>query len=166
MSAITAVLAARELLENLTPLKTDCGRLCGAACCSESDAGEGMLLLPGEEMLLPEEEQQYISETELPRFGPVLMYICPDHCDRDYRPLACRIFPLAPIRMKGGFYRTQMDARGRPVCPLSRQSRQALDPAFVQAVEDVFNLLAQDEDYARYLTALDALVREFARFTL
>ena len=68
--------------------------------------------------------------------------------------------------MKGGFYRVQMDARGRPVCPLSRQSRQALDPAFVQAVEDVFNLLSQDEDYARYLTAIDALVREYARFTL
>ena len=68
--------------------------------------------------------------------------------------------------MKGGRFSTQMDARGRPVCPLARQSRQALDPAFIQAVEDAFALLAQDEEYARYLTALDALVREYARFTL
>ena len=33
MSETHAVLAARELLESLTPLKTDCGRLCQGACC-------------------------------------------------------------------------------------------------------------------------------------
>ena len=52
------------------------------------------------------------------------------------------------------------------MCPLSRQSRQALDPAFIEAVEAAFTLLAQDEEYARYLTALDALVREYARCVL
>ena len=50
MSAIQAVLAARELLENLTPLKTDCGRLCQAACC-QGDENTGMLLFPEEETL-------------------------------------------------------------------------------------------------------------------
>ena len=157
---------AYRAIGSLTPLKSDCGRLCGAACCSESDAGEGMLLLPGEETLLPPGHGRYLSPAELPRFGPALLYVCPDSCDRAFRPLACRIFPLAPRRMKGGRFSTQVDARGRPVCPLARQSRQALDPAFIQAVEDAFALLAQDEEYARYLTALDALVREYARFTL
>ena len=33
MSAYEAVSAARALLQNLTPLKTDCGRLCQGACC-------------------------------------------------------------------------------------------------------------------------------------
>ena len=41
---------ARALLENLTPLRTDCGKVCGSACCKSLDAEEtGMLLFPGEE---------------------------------------------------------------------------------------------------------------------
>ena len=50
MDAITAVKAARELLKDLTPLKTDCGRLCQGACC-QGDEGTGMLLFPGEDAL-------------------------------------------------------------------------------------------------------------------
>lgn len=160
------LLEARRVIGGLTPLKRDCGALCGAACCSESDAGEGMILFPGEEELLPPEEAARVFPHELPRFGPVLLYVCPDTCDRDFRPLACRIFPLAPLRVKGGGYRAQLDARGRPVCPLARQSKFSLDPDFVRAVEEAFNLLARDEEYARFLTALDALVREYARFSL
>ncbi len=88
-----------------------------------------MLLLPGEESLLLAAPAiaVFSPEPSFPAFGPALLYICPDTCDRDFRPLACRIFPLAPRRIKGGGFRAQMDARGRPVCPLSRQSRQALE---------------------------------------
>ena len=150
------VLQARALVGDLTPLKSDCGALCGAACCQADEDGQGgMYLFPGEETLLPGAGGD---------FAPI--YTCAGTCAREERPLACRIFPLAPRRIKGGGFRAQMDARGRPVCPLSRQSRQALDPAFIEAVEAAFTLLAQDEEYARYLTALDALVREYARFVL
>ena len=41
---------ARNLLESLTPLKDDCGRLCGAACCHPDEDGQGgVALFPGEE---------------------------------------------------------------------------------------------------------------------
>ena len=41
---------ARELLENVTPMKTDCGKICGAACCQPDEEDlNGMLLFPGEE---------------------------------------------------------------------------------------------------------------------
>ena len=44
-----AVAAAREKLKNITPLKRDCGRVCGAACCRPLEGEEtGMLLFPGE----------------------------------------------------------------------------------------------------------------------
>ena len=36
---------AYRAIGHLTPLKSDCGRLCGAACCSESDAGEGKMCI-------------------------------------------------------------------------------------------------------------------------
>ena len=29
---------ARELLENVTPLKTDCGKVCGGRCCRPLEA--------------------------------------------------------------------------------------------------------------------------------
>ncbi len=47
-----ALFAARSLLEEVTPLKSDCGRICGAACCASLEGEEtGMLLFPGEEAL-------------------------------------------------------------------------------------------------------------------
>ena len=44
-----AVAAARERLSRATPLKMDCGRVCGARCCRPLEGEEtGMLLFPGE----------------------------------------------------------------------------------------------------------------------
>ena len=41
---------ARGLLAEVTPLKTDCGRVCGGICCRSMEGEEtGMLLFPGEE---------------------------------------------------------------------------------------------------------------------
>ena len=34
MQALEAVMRARELLQTLTPLRRDCGGVCGAACCA------------------------------------------------------------------------------------------------------------------------------------
>ena len=42
-----AVMAAREQLCDLTPLLTDCGALCGAACSiSDADGQGGVYLFP------------------------------------------------------------------------------------------------------------------------
>ena len=52
MDALEAVLRARELLRDVTPLRRDCGQICGAACCGCDEDGQGgMLLLAGEERL-------------------------------------------------------------------------------------------------------------------
>ena len=93
------LLAAREKLKSVTPLKRDCGRVCGAACCRSPENEEtGMLLFPGEEEAYRGKEGWTIRETAM---GP--MAVCPGHCDRDERPLACRLFPLLPvIREDGG----------------------------------------------------------------
>ena len=50
MDSLSAVLRAHALLDALTPLKTDCGRLCDGACC-QGDETTGMLLFPGEDAL-------------------------------------------------------------------------------------------------------------------
>jgi hypothetical protein len=42
---------AYRLLEHSTPLKFDCGQLCGSRCCSGGNEA-GMCLYPGEETML------------------------------------------------------------------------------------------------------------------
>ena len=80
---------AYEIIGNKTPLKSDCGRLCGAACCKGDDE-TGMLLFPGEEDLCTCDEFKIIqTDYSLP------LLVCDGTCNRDRRPLACRIFPLA-----------------------------------------------------------------------
>ena len=140
---------ARKLLEDVTPLKTDCGRVCGGACCSSLE-GEttGMLLFPGEE--------DFYEDAEGFSFQPVpggLLVICSGRCDRTQRPLACRLFPLLPLMREDGIH-VAMDARARAVCPLSRHGKDALNPAFVEAVRQAGELLAKDLQQAAFLRQL------------
>ena len=51
----TTLEKARALLENVTPMNRDCGRICGAACCQPDEEGHGgVFLFPGEEELIGE----------------------------------------------------------------------------------------------------------------
>ena len=55
---IDTLITARELLRDLTPLKTNCGRICGGACCEpdpEEEGENGMLLFPHEAELYKNE---------------------------------------------------------------------------------------------------------------
>ena len=46
-AAVRALRDCYEILGDLTPLKSNCGKLCGAACCESDETGEnGMLLFP------------------------------------------------------------------------------------------------------------------------
>ena len=138
MSETHAVLAARELLESLTPLKTDCGRLCQGACC-QGDEATGMLLFPGEEALYADCTFARVVPTGFSLGGPpAQLLVCDGRCDRKNRPLAWR-----------------MDARARAVCPLTDYGMKALDPEFRQAVRRAYDLLLEDEVCAAYLRALD-----------
>ena len=153
------LLAAREKLKSVTPLKRDCGRVCGAACCRSPENEEtGMLLFPGEEEAYRGKEGWTIRETAM---GP--MAVCPGHCDRDERPLACRLFPLLPVIREDGEVRAVTDLRARAVCPLARQGRSALDPAFTEAVREAGCLLAADGDQAAFLKRLEEEQEELKR---
>ena len=135
-----ALAAAREMLAEITPLKKDCGQMCGARCCRSLPGEEtGMLLFPGEESLLDTEQG--------------MLVICPGTCRREERPLSCRIFPLLPV-LRGTEIKTATDLRARPVCPLAQIGKKALDPAFVAAVAEAGRRLAEDEEQAAFLRKL------------
>ncbi len=155
MSETHAVLAARELLESLTPLKTDCGRLCQGACC-QGDEATGMLLFPGEEALYEDCAFARVVPTGFSLGGtPAQLLVCDGRCDRKNRPLACRLFPLFLKFREDQTPVLRMDARARAVCPLTDYGMRALDPEFKQAARRAYDLLLEDEVCAAYLKALD-----------
>ena len=155
MSRMNAVLAARELLKDLTPLKTDCGRLCQGACC-RGDEATGMLLFPGEEALYADCAFARVVPTGFSLGGtPAQLLVCDGRCDRKNRPLACRLFPLFLKFREDQTPVLRMDARARAVCPLTDYGMKALDPEFKQAARRAYDLLLEDEVCAAYLRALD-----------
>lgn len=155
MSAISSVLAARELLNTLTPLKTDCGRLCQAACC-QGDENTGMLLFPEEETLY--EDCSFAKVLPLDyTLGSTQAHllVCHRRCEREMRPLACRLFPLFLKFKEDGVTKLRMDVRAKSVCPLTDYGIKSLDPEFKQAVRKAYDSLLEDEICAAYLKALD-----------
>lgn len=138
---------AYALLEELTPLTTDCGAVCDGRCCQESADSEGMLLFPGEETLLAGEEGYTIR----PADGGWLL-TCGGRCDRTRRPLSCRIFPLFPYVTEDGRVRAVYDPRGYRMCPLVRECAHVpLDRDFVRAVRMAGRILMQDPACADFL---------------
>ena len=147
-----AVSAAREKLKNVTPLKKDCGRVCGARCCRPLEGEEtGMLLFPGEAEAYADREGWVVRHAAQ---GDIV--VCPGTCDREERPLSCRLFPLLPLIGDDGAIRVVTDVRARAVCPVARQGKSALDPEFIDAVREAGELLAQSEEQALFLDVLEA----------
>ena len=159
---INALLKAKALTEAVTPLKSDCGRTCGHACCLPDETGRGgMLLFPGEETLY-----QGISgftltpDRSLGTDGWLLT--CNGPCKREERPLSCRIFPLLP-KANGKAVRVVRDRRGFWVCPLLSSGLDAFRPDFIEAVRAAGDVLYRSEAHRDFLDRLHGLI---ARFTL
>ena len=150
MDALNAVKRARDILRDVTPLRRDCGRSCGGACCQPDEDGQGgMLLFPGEEALydpLPEGWRIIPNDAVVPG---ALLLLCDGTCDRDARPLSCRLFPLLPT--ENG---CRMDRRGWAVCPLMESGKKGLSPDFVQAVIQAGAILYQCPEHAAFLRAI------------
>ncbi|GBF33000.1 hypothetical protein DCCM_2097 [Desulfocucumis palustris] len=152
------------LLEDVTPLKEDCGGLCGARCCTEWDKGVGVLLLPGEEKMfgekdwcrlaeLPPEEQPFPGENSY------LLY-CRGTCPREERPLLCRTFPLAPFMDENDGVKLILDEDGLLVCPLVKLGKmERLDPHFIGNVLQVWRELAGKKFARAYIENYTARVK-------
>ena len=150
---------AYALLENVTPLTTDCGGVCDGRCCRESADSEGMLLFPGEEVLLAD-----AGYTIRPAEGGYLL-TCGGSCDRALRPLSCRIFPLFPILTEEGRVKAVYDPRGFRMCPLVRECAHVpLDREFVRTVRRVGRILMEDPACADFLRMNSEEISQLNRF--
>lgn len=157
---------ASDLLAELTPLSSDCGLLCGGACCKDNgEAGSGVWLLPGEE----ETERPWadISQTLTPVTKTAFETIyCRGMCERSRRPFLCRIFPLSPFySLKKGCWSVRMDRRAAALCPLFSYGIKGLKPEFVSACRRAVQMIACDPDGEALLKILEAEEAAF-RFEL
>lgn len=166
MTQTDRIQAARKLLENVTPLKADCGKRCGAACCQPDESGHGgMLLFPGEEALYPASlDWATITDSGLRvQDKPVYFLTCQGTCTRGERPLSCRIFPLTPI-VKQDTLALDLDVRAWPVCPLMAYGMQGLSRDFTAAVHAAMHLLWDDEACRAYFDLLTEQLAAFQSF--
>ena len=134
---------AKSIMEDKTPLKKDCGLLCGKACC-KGDGETGMLLFPFEETALPVIEK-----------NGVRLCVCDGSCNRDERPLSCMIFPFFPYITPEGRIKVIPDIRGSEICPIVRNFTETkLDRRFLYRVKKVGRLLAEDEECRVFLNGI------------
>ncbi|MBO5059403.1 MAG: hypothetical protein J6C82_00635 [Clostridia bacterium] len=159
-----------RLFDNSTPMKIDCGMLCGGACCKGDEAG--MYLFPGEEsvyrLLNPDwasiEKSDFTYEYNGKKKNVPILF-CQGSCDRYQRPLACRIFPLTPYINKDGELEIIMDPRAKSVCPLSRElSADELDYRFIKNVRKAFVLLMKNAEIKEYMVKYSEYIDEYRRF--
>ena len=131
----------RRTLGRFTPLRTDCGVLCGERCCG-GDSETGMLLFPGEPTTLA-----------VQCAGERRVAVCRGTCERRRRPLSCRLFPVLPVRDAGGRVRVAVDLRGGGLCPLVQAAREVrFSQRFLHRVRRAGEALYADGDCRRFLT--------------
>ena len=160
MQPLDAVKKAREIMASVTPLRRDCGRYCGAACCEADEDGQGgMLLFPGEEMLYDPLPEGFTLLQDDAVKEDALLLSCEGYCDREERPLSCMLFPLLPSRDG-----PVMDRRGWAVCPLMQSGIGGLHQEFVEAVRQAGDILYACGETAAFLDAIHAYIKKLQSF--
>lgn len=143
-----------KIMGDYTPLRVDCGQLCGGACC-KGDSGTGMLLFPHEESELP---------ITVGASGERLA-VCNGTCDRAKRPLACRIFPFFPTVDESGKIFVEPDLRAARLCPLIEHSEEIeFDLKFFKAVKKVGKILEKDDECREFLEKITSEIDMFGAF--
>ena len=139
------ILTCYSLLRKETPLKEDCGKICNGKCC-KGDNNTGMLLFPGEEKLI--DKNIKIKEIE----NGDKIAVCNGNCDRNKRPLSCRIYPLFPMIINDDKEKVKTIIDLRADCPLKR-GEYNFNKAFLRKVKRVGKyLLLNEETKALYLS--------------
>ncbi len=161
---------AYRLLENVTPLKVDCGLLCSGACCISEDDEAGMYLYPGEECMYKNENTPWLRIEpsaflygDADKTAPIA--ICDGTCARALRPLSCRIFPLIPYLKEGGMPEIIIDPRAKAMCPLAKTfTLKDFEPEFVRRVRLIFGVLLKNKDVRDFVIEQSYVLDEVGKF--
>ena len=152
MKKETVIESCYSILRRKTPLNFDCGKICNGKCCKGDDK-TGMLLFPGEEKLIDPDIN--VIETD----NGYKLAVCDGACDRNRRPLSCRIYPFFPASVnEDGEERIKVYFDYRADCPLCMSDCEyELNKQFIKSVKRVGKyLLLNDETKAFYLELSEA----------
>lgn len=164
-----------EMLDRVNPVPYDCGASCASVCCRDDSFVSGeepyIYLLPGEKEYLESAGctmkiiRQMRREHDLPAtYGKYVYLLCcsgPESCDRRFRPIQCRTFPLTPhIKKSGELTMIYYDEDLPYVCPLIKE-KTALSGDFVRVTQEAWNMLIED-DAIRDLVIYDSGRRDIA----
>lgn len=170
MNAAYVYLQLYKLFDNNTPVKVDCGQLCGKVCCDGEDSG--MYLFPGEKevykLLNPDWIKLEKSDFAY-NYNGKTYYLdfasCKGECSRYERPLSCRIFPLTPHINKSGELEIIVDPRAKRLCPLAKSFFiDDFDSEFVKSVENTFKLLMKSAHFRAFMQEYSLYIDDFIRF--
>ncbi len=150
---------AYELLERVTPLTYDCGKLCSGRCC-KGDGDTGMWLFPYEEEIIKDIEGFEIKDCD--GNNGYQMVVCEGYCDRKTRPLSCRIYPFFPMITEDG-YDARADIRGVSSCPILYKNIKP-DYAFIRQLRKVARLFDRDETLRNYIIDINSMLDEIENF--
>lgn len=157
---------AYRILDQVTPLTTDCGLLCNKACCDGGEDDLGMYLFPGEELILSDLSYFRIIPTDiqLENGSHILLINCDGKCDRKLRPLSCRIFPLTPYLTYQNILTVDLDIRATGICPLVKGKKSPpIHPDFIRAVRKAIRLLSKDPEILEFIEKLSRILDEYAQ---
>ena len=140
-----------SVLRRATPLNFDCGKICNGKCC-KGDEKTGMLLFPGEEKLIDPDIN--VIETE----GGDKLAVCNGACDRNRRPLSCRIYPLFPLLSEDNEINVIFDLRAD--CPLT-SGEYHFERRFIKAVKRVGKYLLLNDETAEYYKELCEVQKDY-----
>ena len=173
--------AMYRLLDRVSPVPYDCGKLCDCVCCMPAGDELGIYLLPGEEKLFTGKEDwitwnyDNVDEYEFPDSwsGKVAFLSCntPPVCDRKMRPLQCRTYPVAPHILEDEMLILILSDMEVPyTCPLIKENTNfnpeskddsfVLDEKFLRATYTVWKRLIKDPKIYD-LVKMDSEERDF-----
>lgn len=146
-----------SVLKKETPLDFDCGKLCDGRCC-KGDNKTGMILFPGEENLIDDNINVIKDENGFS------VAVCDGTCDRNKRPLSCRIFPVFPvIKNDNGREYVEVEFDVRADCPLLSGEIE-INRRFCKAVKRVGKYLLLNEETARTYRFLSDEISDIIEF--
>lgn len=148
-------LAIYRLLNKVSPQTFDCGNLCNSSCCNAQGEHMGIYLYPGEEKIFTRKEtwlkweKENAEDYEFPDSwkGKIYFVKCTgiNECVREFRPLQCRFFPIAPHITKDNNLLLIRFVGDLPYsCPLISE-KMALNQDFLKATYTVFKRLIKDQ---------------------
>lgn len=156
--------AVYKIIGDATPLKVDCGKLCDNACCVVTDEITGMYLFPYENVMykkMPLWGKIYDTDFTYGDKKETGLFTCTGKCDRDLRPLSCRIFPLIPYAHRGEDLKIVMDIRGRGMCPLADAMHiEDLSEEFTDRVTRAMKLCMCNKEIREFIYALTDSIDE------